>query len=159
MKLYLPQTRTLPPITTEVPFDASVTLYLRGNAPTAVRESQADARARIEALADAGILIDYTISEWPSRVTVPSDGPADPAVGLYDEFAEAVATLPGVELEPFFEDRTDLGWAERMVVFPVVCLAVRREDDLTGIYPCWNEGLHHTVEDGLTALEAGENLT
>lgn len=161
MELYHPQTRPLPPITTEVSFDASVTLYLRASAPTAVRESQANARARIEALAEAGILLDSTVSEWPAKAIVPNDGSADPAIGLYDEFVEAVTTRPGVELEPFFEDWTDLGWAERMVVLPVICLAVRRGDELTGLYPCWIEGRHHAVEDGLTALEVGtavENL-
>lgn len=45
-----------------------------------------------------------------------------------------------------------------MVVLPVVCLAVQRGDDLTGLYPCWTKGRRHTVEDGLAALEAGEAL-
>jgi hypothetical protein len=106
--------------------------------------------------AEAGVLRDGTVSEWPAKVIVPNDGPADLAVGRYDEFAEAVATRPGVELEPFFENRTDLGWTKRMVVLPVVCLAVRRGDNLTGLYPCWTEGRHDTVEDALVALEASE---
>lgn len=95
-----------------------------------------------------------------ARAIVPADGPTDPAVETYDEFSAAVATCPGVELKPFFEDRTNFGWAERIVVLPVVCLAVRRGNDLTGLYPCWNDGHHHhhPVEDGLAALEAGEDV-
>lgn len=157
MELYQPPPRPLPPVTAEVPFDASVTLYLRAGAPTAARDVQANARSRIEALVKAGVLLDYTVSEWPAKAIVPNDGPTDPAVDTYDEFAAAVATRPGVELDPFFEDRADVRQAERMVILPVVCLTVRRGDDLTGLYPCWNDGLHHPVEDGLAALEAGED--
>lgn len=145
-------------MTAEAQCGASVTLYLRAGAPTAARDRQADARARVEALAEAGILLDSAVSEWPSKAIVPSDGPADSAVGIYDEFAAAVATHPGVDLEPFFEDRPGVEWIDRVVVLPVVCLAIRRGDDLTGLYPCWNEGRHETVEDGLTALEAGEDV-
>lgn len=158
MEFYQPHPRTLPRITAEVPFDASVTLYLRTSAPTAAREGQTNAKARIEALVEAGILLDDTISEWPAKVIDPSDGPADPAIRIYEEFAEAVATRRGVELEPFFETQFDLGWADRMVVLPVVCLAVRRGDGVTGLYPCWNDGQHHAVEDGLAALETGKDV-
>jgi len=94
------------------------------------------------------------VREWPSKAVVPTDGPADPAVGIYDEFAETVATRPGVYLDPLFEDRSGVGGVERTVALPVVCLAVHRGDDPTGLYPCWNEGCHDAVEDGLAALDA-----
>jgi hypothetical protein len=158
MDLYRTEPRALPAITADVPFDASVTLYLRGGAPTAARDGQADARARVEALVEAGILLDVTVSEWPSKAVVPSDGPADSAVGIYDEFSATVATRPGVTLDPFFEDRAGVGRVERMVILPVICLAIRRRDDLTGLYPCWNDGRHDAVGDGLAALEVGEDV-
>lgn len=158
MKLYRTRSRTLPPVTAEVPFEGSVTLYLRAGAPTAARDGQSDARARAGALADAAVLSDLTVREWPSKAFVPNDGPADPAAGIYDGFAETVAGRPGVELEPFFEDRSGVGGIDRTVVLPVVCLAVHRGDDLTGLYPCWNEGCHDAVEDGLVALETGEDV-
>jgi hypothetical protein len=158
MELYPTRSRTLPPVIAEVPFDASVTLYLRAGASTVARDGQANARARAEALVEAGILLDLTVSEWPSKVVVPTDGPADPAVEVYDEFAEAVGDHPNVDLGPSFEDRSDVAGVERMVVLPVVCLAVRRGGELTGIYPCWNGGRHESVEDGLAALEAGEDV-
>lgn len=149
---------TLPPVTAEAPLSASVTLYLRAGAPTAARDRQADARARVEALEEAGLLPDLAVEEWPSKAVVPSDGPADPAVETYDEFDGTVATRPGVHLDPFFEDRPGVGRTERTVVLPVVCIAVRREGDLTGLYPRWNEGTHDAVEDGLAALEPGDDI-
>jgi hypothetical protein len=158
MEFYRSESPTLPTVTAEEPLEASVTLYLRAGAPTAARDRQTDARARVEALADAGVLPDPTVSEWPSRAVVPSDGPADAAVETYDEFAAAVATRPGVHLDPFFEDRPGVGRSDRVVVLPVVCIAVRRDGELTGLYPCWNEGTHDAVEDGLAALESGEDV-
>ena len=158
MEFYRSEPSTLPPVTAETPFDASVTLYLRTGAPTAARNQQANARARIEALAEAGILLDHTFSEWPSRAAVPNDGPAESGVDTYDEFEEAVATRPGVQLNPFFEERSGIGQTERVVVLPVVCLAMRRGEDLTGLYPCWNDGHHETVDDGLRALEVGDGI-
>ena len=157
MEFYRSESPTLPTVTAETPLAASVTIYLRVGAPTAARDRQVEARARIEALADAGVLPDLAVEEWPSKAVVPADGPADAAVGTYDEFADAAATRPGVHLDPFFEDRPGVGRAERVVVLPVVCIAVRRDGDLTGLYPCWSDGTHQAVEDGLAALEAGED--
>jgi hypothetical protein len=158
MEFYSTGPRTFPTVTAETPLDASVTLYLRAGAPTAARDRQADARARVEALADAGLLPDLSVSEWPSKAVVPVDGPADAAVGTYEEFADAAASHPGVHLDPFFEDRPGVGRTDRVVVLPVVCIAVRRDEALTGLYPCWNEGDHDAVEDGLAALESGADV-
>ena len=158
MEFYRSESPTLPTVTAETPLSASVTLYLRAGAPTAARDRQADARARVEALGDAGLLPELTVSEWPSKAVVPSDGPADGAVVTYDEFADAAAARPDVHLDPFFEDRPGVGRTDRVVVLPVVCVAVRRGGELTGLYPCWNGGTHESVEDGLAALEAGEDV-
>ena len=158
MEIYRHEPRTLPPVTAEVPFDGSVTLYLRAGASTVARDGQADVRARAGALAEAGVLPDLAVREWPSNAVVPTDGPADPAVGIYDEFAEAVATGPGVDLGPSFEERSDVEGVARMVVLPVICLAIRRGDDLTGIYPCCNGGRHETGEDGLETRETGGDV-
>jgi hypothetical protein len=158
MEFYRDEPPALPTVTAETPLSASVSLYLRAGAPTAARDRQADARARIEALVDAGLLPDCTVEDWPSRAVVPSDGPADSAVETYEELAGAVAARPGVHLDPFFEDRPGVGRTDRVVVLPVVCIAVRRDGELTGLYPCWNEGAHESVEDGLAALESGEDV-
>lgn len=145
-------------MTAETPLSASVTLYLRAGAPTTARDRQRNARARVEALVDAGVLPDLTVEEWPSKAVVPNDGPTDPAVETYDEFADAAAARPDVHLDPFFEDRPGVGRSDRVVVLPVVCIAIRRDGELTGLYPCWNEGDHEAVEDGLAALETGEDV-
>lgn len=156
MELYRSDPRPLPTVTAETPLEASVTLYLRAGAPTAARDRQANARARVDVLADAGILLDLTVEEWPSKAVVPNDGPTDLAVETYDEFADAAAARADVHLDPFFEDRPGIGRSDRVVVLPVACVALRRGGELTGLYPCWKDGNHESVEDGLAALETGE---
>jgi hypothetical protein len=158
MDFYRSEPRPLPTVTAETPLDASVTLYLRAGAPTAARDRQRNARARVEALADEGLLPDFGVEEWPSKAVVPNDGPADGAVETYDEFADVVAERPNVHLDPFFEDRPGVGRSDRVVVLPVACIAIRREGALTGLYPCWNEGTHESVEEGLAALESDEDV-
>ena len=81
MDFYRSEPRPLPTVTAETPLDASVTLYLRAGAPTAARDRQRNARARVEALADEGLLPDFGVEEWPSKAVVPNDGPTDPAIG------------------------------------------------------------------------------
>ena len=157
MDLYRSEPRPLPTVTAETPFSASVTLYLRAGTPTAARDRQADARTRVDALADAGILPDLAVEEWPSKAVVPNDGPTDPAVETYDEFADAAEARSDVHLDPFFEDRPGIGRSDRVAVLPVACVAIRRGEELTGLYPCWNGGSHESVEDGLAAFETGED--
>jgi hypothetical protein len=73
------------------------------------------------------------VSERPSKAIVPSDGPADAALETCEEFTEAVATRPGVDPDSFLEDRPGVGRSGRAAVLPVVCIAVRRDGELTGL--------------------------
>jgi hypothetical protein len=153
---------------TTVGADCTVTLHLRSSAPAAATRRQRTVLDRLEALADDGVVPELHVERWGSKVTVAADSDdEDSAVALYDEF-EAAAERADARLEPFFETREAVGGllsagppTDRIIVFPVVCLTVRRDGDLTGLFPCWQDGEHHSVEDGLDALTAGndaENL-
>jgi hypothetical protein len=155
-ELYTTDPVETPAPTADEPFDADVTVYLRGTAPTVARERQEATVARLEALEELGLLPELTVEQWPSRSNVPSDGPADPVVDTYDEFAAAAGE--GVHLDPFFDDRPGIGRSSRVVVFPVIAVAVRREGELTGLYPCWKDGHHHSVEEALDGLETGADV-
>jgi hypothetical protein len=89
------------------------------------------------------------------RASAPADGPTPPPVELYEEFLEALGD--DGHLDPFFEDRPGIGRASRVVVLPVITLALRRDGELTGLYPCWKDGHHYSIEQGLEALERGED--
>lgn len=131
------------------------TVYLREAAPEYVRDRQRavlDAFGRLEA---AGVLPEVPVVGWPKQVRTPADDHATAAVECYDELVEAVGPRA---LEPFFEEKPAFGNAERVLVLPVVCIVLRNGGDVTGLYPYWEDGTHHSVEDCLEALSAGESI-
>jgi len=157
--------------------DEPMTLSLRlRSGPSAVAERrQRRIVERVETIADEtdeGDVATLRTGRWSDRVRVPAaEGSADvEAVALYEELRAAVDEAGG-RLHPFFQehetldrsldavDRTDgADDGERDVVFPVICLTIRRSGRLTGVYPCWIDGEHHSVEDGLTRLEAAAGV-
>ncbi len=137
----------------------AVTAHLRVSPTGAAARRQQAVLDRLRALESTGSIEDLTIERWGARVNVPvSAADRDDAVALYEEF-ERAADRTGIQLEPFFEARKAVGGllssgppTERIIVFPVVSITIRREGELTGLYPCWNGGVHESVEDCLGAL-------
>lgn len=146
-------TAALPDVDPDGTFDGDVTLYLRSSAPDVARERQHATIERVERLEAAGAFESVEIVSWQNRVSDPADGPGSEAVARYDEFVEAVGAR---SLEPFFEERPGVGRLERVVVLPVICIAARREGELVGVYPRWNDGTHESIEDALDALAEGD---
>jgi hypothetical protein len=138
------------------PLDAavSVTLYLRSSASPPAKRRQAAICERFDALASAGVVPTATVRGWDRRVgALDLDGTS--ALDRYDEFAAAVGDRG--HLDPFFCE-SSTGFGDRSVVVPVLCLAVRRDDTVTGLYPCWSDGTHWSIEDGLRAIETGDDF-
>ncbi|PSP99273.1 hypothetical protein BRC89_04940 [Halobacteriales archaeon QS_4_70_19] len=147
---------TVEDVAPSLPEGVSVTLWLRGSAPNVAVERQDRIRRRVATFDDAGV--PTSIREWPSRVTDPTTDRQRTAVEAFDRY-RAVAGIRGVRLDPFFECRSNPD-GSRTVRFPVACLALERDGDLTGLYPCYDGGEHVAIEDGLDAIAAGgaENL-
>lgn len=147
----------------------SVTVHLRAAPSMPAANRQEAVVSRLTDLAAAGAIPEVGIERWSGQVTVPvPDADTDAgAVELFEEF-ESAADEAGVRLEPFFESKQAVGGllsagptASKIIAFPVVCITVRRDEALTGLYPCWKDGDHHSVEDCLDALADGapvENL-
>ena len=112
--------------------------------------------ARVEAFGEAGV--ETTVREWPRRVSDPTTDRQRAAVAAFDRY-RAVAGVNGVRLDPFFECRTNPD-GTRTISFPVACLSLERDGNLTGLYPCYVDGDHAAIEDGLDAIETGaaENI-
>lgn len=151
-----PDDSPVPDVSPSLPEGVSVTLWLRGSAPSVARERQDRIEARVAAFDDAGVPTE--VREWPDTVTDPSTDRQRAAVEAFDRY-RAVAGVRGIRLDPFFECRSNPD-GSRTVRFPVACLALERDGDLTGLYPCYVDGDHAAIEDGLDAIEAGgaENL-
>jgi len=144
----------------------SFTLYMRPAASTVTRERQTRTRERFESLLDIEETESATIERWDKQVTVDGEGTTtdEEIIELFDEFKQETDRV-GARLEPFFEERTVVNnffsqsSKERLLVFPVFCITVRREEDLVGLYPCWRDAVHYSVNDCLNTLEAGGSVT
>lgn len=145
----------------------TVTVHLRAAPSSAAGRRQQSVLSKLRELEAEGTIPGLTVERWSPQVTVPMPEEAGRdagAVELFEEF-ETVAEESGIRLEPFFETRETVGGLlssgptnQQTLVFPVVCLTIRREGELTGLYPCWNDDEHQSVEDGLAALESGEGI-
>lgn len=129
-------------------------VYLRESASSAATERQQAVLDRLDALADAGTVEDVTVRRWPKRVSERSE-----VLETVRELREA-AEERGFRLEPFFEERervpgffTERGDPVREVVLPVVCIALYRDGEVRGVYPCADDETYYSVDDGLDALE------
>ena len=148
-----PDIPPVPEVDSEEAFDGDVTLYLRSSAPDVARDRQRAALERMKGLRAADAIETLETVQWPNKVSEPADGPDSETVACYDEFADTVGER---SLEPFFEQRPGVGRLERVIVLPVICIAARREGELVGVYPRWNDGTHESVEDGIRSLAAGD---
>ncbi|MEF8776089.1 MAG: HTH domain-containing protein [Haloarculaceae archaeon] len=146
----------------------TTTLYLRSAATGPAARRQRSVRDRFESIGAGPEEPELRVRRWGRTVTAASESAEDSGealLGRYEAFATAVEAAGG-HLEPFFEERERAsgllvgGRQERVVRFPVCCLAITRDGTTTGLYPCWLDGSHQSVEDGLDALAVGdpENL-
>ena len=121
--------------------DAAVTVYRREAVSSTERERQRIVAEEMGRLEEAGVLESVTVADW-----------SDVRVGdRYDEFVDAV----GAErLEPFSEEKADGSAVE----VPAVCVAIRDDGELTGLYPRHDGGTEQTVGDCIRALAAGDRV-
>ena len=121
--------------------NAAVTVYRREAASSIERERQRIVAEEMGRLEEAGVLESVTVADW-SDVRV-SD--------RYDEFVGAVGAGA---LEPFFQEKADGSAVE----VPAVCIAIRDDGELTGLYPRHDGGTEQTVGDCIRALAAGDRV-
>ena len=138
------------------PLEGTVTAYLRTGVASVVRDRQARVHETVEQLDAAGVVGGVEVVGWPERARAPADTDAEAeALALYDSFVDAV----GAEaLNPFFEERPATGGADRVLDLPAICVVYRVDGALSGLYPCWREGDHHSIEDCLRALCSGDRV-
>lgn len=121
--------------------DADVTVYTREAASSAERERQAVVTEEMERLVDAGVLEAVAVKDW-------SD------VSAADRYAEFVDAVGADALDPYFEERADGGAIE----VPAVCIALRQDDELVGLYPRSMDDSEQTVGDCVRALCTGDRV-
>lgn len=135
-------------------------VYLRHSTADEASRRQQSVLERIERLHGEGIIEEATVRRWSNRITVPvgidPNGEDTAAIETFEELSTATEDTE-LSLEPGFEERESAGDAERLIVFPVMALALYRDGDLRGIYPCVEGERCDTVQKCLDALEAGDD--
>jgi hypothetical protein len=136
------------------PLSAELTLYVRETVPDAASDRVSSALEGFDLLEQAGVVTDRRVE------TVSERSPGGDTTGLeptaaYDEFVESVGWE---SLDPFFKTQRGTDGVDRVVTFPPVCVAIREDGELTGLYPRWNDGTHESIEDCLNALAAGDSV-
>jgi hypothetical protein len=135
-----------------------VQVCLRPFTPQEVQQRQQEVLDRIEAVAADGAVV-ATVDWWSPRVSPPDcDGPLRGGCPPVVTELLALADREGFSLEPFIGKRagTRPGQDDSLVL-PVICLLVRVDGEIGGLYPVRVDDRLYTVEDGLAALEAGED--
>lgn len=129
----------------------TASVYVRASIPNPVRERVYDQIDRLEALEEGGALDSVQITTWETGV--PTDDAARfdrPAVAAYERFRTWAARRDR-SLAPGFSVRDD---ADETLRVPVVCVAIRDDGELSGVYPSERpDGTVETVEDGIDQLE------
>lgn len=121
--------------------EADVTVYLRESVSSAERERQEVVREEIERLENAGVLESVSFASWND-------------VRAGDRFEEFVEAVGADAVEPFFEEKA----GGNAVEVPAVCIAIRQDGELTGLYPRRKDGTEQTVGDCVRALCSGDRV-
>lgn len=128
--------------------DGNVTVYAADSLAPESHDRLRSVLDSLDRLEAAEVVDGVRLTRWPNEIHAPTDGPAAEALPCYDEFVESVGADA---LTPHFDERSGAGTHERTVELADICVAIRRDGELTGLYP----NADASVEDCLTALAAG----
>lgn len=132
----------------------AVDLYVR---PAQLEESLGDYIATLNRMERDGVLDGVTIHTWPSKV--PARSPTTDVVERFREF-RSWADANDATIQPPFSVRTVesefTGETGTYISTPVLCMAVRDDESLVGVYPYTAGTEHHSIADGIERLQAGE---
>lgn len=120
--------------------EADVTVYVDDTATDDVADRQLEVIQAIDRLESAGVLTGTAIVSWQDCDVNSVFAAFEAAAG--DSLSPHVGSTDG-------GDATDV---------PPVCVAIRRDGELTGLYPRRKNGTDQTVEDCIRALCSGDRV-
>ncbi|MFB6188441.1 MAG: HTH domain-containing protein [Halapricum sp.] len=126
---------------------------LRSAVAGVVEARQDEVLDRIQQLKRSGVIDEVTVHYWSGRTNAPNDGARNES-GYPDIVRELydVTTDSDLSLEPFFRQEEGDEDHRDVLYLPVVCLIVRCEGDIVGVYPATCGDDHESITDGLDAL-------
>jgi len=134
-------------------------VYMRAFTPDAARRRQEAMLERMRELRDRGLVEAVSVTRWSNQVSVSRVRDREQPVGV-ETYQELDDATDGTELsiEPFFRERSGHEADRTVLSLPVLCVAIRRAGEITGVYPCSAPDGSYSVTDCLDALAAGDDV-
>ena len=135
-----------------------IEVYMRGFAPDAAQQTQESTLQRLYEFQESDVVDEVDVTRWSRKVCFRSGGRGGvpEEIAMYREFERALEDTD-LTVDPFFRVRRD-GAGRTVMFLPVLCLALREDEELTGVFPCAGPDETYTVSDCLEALEAGRTV-
>lgn len=141
----------------------SVVLFVRSQAPSAIRSQQQTVIEQLEQLRADGHIDEFDVHVWGTEICpdTAADGTTCHATTVHQLATfEAWAAQAEVSLARTFQRReyhsTITGDHYTSVITPLVCLAVFQAGEIQGVYPCDCEQTTYTVQTALDQLAIGK---
>lgn len=137
----------------------TVDLYVRADTPLPERRSTVIDRLRRLERTDR--IAGFTVHPWPRAVSLDlvTEIDDESVLGVFRSL-ESGADRRGHSIRPPFDVHTArsaiTGETDELLVLPVICLAVNRNQELIGVFPCRERGSVLTVGDALDAIATGD---
>ncbi len=98
------------------------------------------------------------LRSWPEQVTISEESPHQEVLETFERY-ERWADRQGVSIQPPFNERTArssvTGQANDVLVTPVLCLAIYRDEQLVGVFPHSAADETYTATEAIAALRTG----
>lgn len=135
----------------------SVELFVNSLAPQGAHGRQQAIIDRLNRLKQEGRIESISCTVWGNRICPETAPRVTDGRNLLHEISrlQRWADRHGVSLTPFFNERTVESMdneSYRVIVPPILCLAISLDDELWGIFPCLKDGQSLSAMDGLDAL-------
>lgn len=138
------------------PTERTVVCYVRAPLLLEPIDSQVETLQACEA---EGMIDTAILRSWPDEVTLGDPAPHHETIEVFERF-DRWANHHGVSIRPPFDVRTMTSLVtddtKEVLVTPVICLAVYRDEQLIGVYPHSTDDETYTVTEALAALRTGE---
>ncbi|WP_338730006.1 HTH domain-containing protein [Haladaptatus sp. DJG-WS-42] len=130
--------------------ELTVEVYMRAFVPWEAQQRQRKMVETLREHAESDALNGVSVNLWSSRVGVGDDSAED----TLETVAEIEAALAETDysMEPFFKTRPGRKHEQEKLTLPIMCVLVRDEDEICGVYPCSKPAGTESVPDLLDKL-------
>jgi hypothetical protein len=137
--------------------ELTVEVYMRAFVPWEAQQRQRKMVETLREHAESDALNEVSVNLWSSRVGVGDDS----AEATLETVAEIESALEATDysMEPFFKTRPGRKHEQEKLTLPIMCVLVRDEDEICGVYPCSKPDGAESVPDLLDRLAEGRGLS